>query len=680
VLTTNASVANLYVNGVFQQTVTDAVRVVSYMFGGTAPLVTTFGNTSTTIGSVYFDGYMSDIFGVAGQALLPTTFGQFDANGVWVPYPFATAKANVITAGGFGTNGFALNFDSANFNSGTLVWADQSGNGNDFTANWNCQTGANAAAGSDLVNDAPINNILNWGLFQYPDASTGASTYNYARQLVNGGSTTLAKQSKTWTKLPSSGKFYFWSWWNWYVTGGPATAQYGVLLSPTFYQNVSTLAPPADSGYFTMGEFANATAGASGTFTTGTQTVPIGTQQKPYFMFIDMDNGKAWVEVDGNIGNGNPTSGTNPILTWTPGRELYLCPLQWPTPSNTFAQTYDYTAGSGLNTIATPTTDYGYSPIQASNWPAATIPDGSTGFQAVLDTGANILTAAQAAFPNGLWWIKNRANADNNQLIDSVRGGTNALQSNTNLPPQAYSTPTAGDNCVAWSWATNASGLNTATGFQIVTYTGTGANLTVPHSLGAAPQLMLVKCITQTTNWAVYHSGLGPTQYRSLNNNNPAVTSATVWNNTAPTSTDFTIGTLSDVNTAGQSYIAYIWTPIAGYSSIGTYTGNNSSDGSFIYTGFAPQFVITNNYANTGSWKSYTWDFQSYNQLQYYMTANTTDGQLTNSPSNVVDFLSNGFKWRGGGTETNGSGNAYIYWAFAENPFGGSNVAPVTAR
>jgi len=548
-----------YVNGVrMSVTYPYVVAPINTQSVVNSTVLTTLGGDQS-----YLNGYLSDVFFVDGLALLPTDFGYFDGNGVWVPYEFATAKGNVVSAGGFGTNGFALRFESQYFNSGTLVWADQSGNGNNFLANWNCQVGAGGGTtGTDIVTDGLATNYATISpLYQ------GASTSNANLTTAN-------------------------------VTGKPS-------ILPAFVNS-------------------------------GTVPQIVGVNSA----------GVSW--------NGTEAG-------WTS------------TGNISFGQQSTFTAGTKLS---------------AAGLNAVTIPNGSTGFQAVLDTGANILTTAQATFPNGLWWVKDRVNANQHQLVDSVRGAANAVFLPSNAAQAAYTAPTG--NSVAWCWEastafSNPSGTNgatiastgltnAATGFSIVQWTSnSSADGRIYHNLGATPSFIIQRYASVATSQtlASYLSN-APGTYVTLNLNlNAAGSSGMI---VAPTSTTFSNAGAG----LGADMIGYLWTPIAGYSSFGEYTGNGSADGPFVYTGGKPAFVILKASSTGGaSWEIYDNVRNTYNPETLTLSSDTTAAEST---INGIDFLSNGFKIRTANANLNTSAVTYFYAAFAENPFGGSNVAPVTAR
>lgn len=671
-------------------------------------------NSTQVIGGAYvgssityfFDGYMADIINVDEQQLPPTTFGYFDSNNVWVPKTFQNAVSSV---GSFGTNGFALSFDAANFNAATSIWADQSGNGHDFYASqggglgspWNCLVGSGSPTagsgiygdGSDIVNDGPTANMLNLGMFTYPTTLANAASLYYTgrTQMIRAGGTSFVSRWSAFSFIPPTGKYYIYNFWNWYNNFVGGRNGWGGMLSENWYQGgtAPTTANAGNFSYFynnTSTNFPTVVNGGAA-FSTGTQNVTINAnQQLPMWFYVDMDNGKMWICNNNDLGNGDPAAGTNPLVTWSPGNfpnGLYFGNLQFQTGGGGFSNQFVMHSG-GLNSYSEPTNTFGFSRLQASSFPTPAVPNGATGFQDILGTDATILTQAQTAFANGLWWLKIRGpGPGDNQLVDSVRGAGQMLRCPGNANQSAFSFPGGAGNYVAWCWNKSAS-----TGFDIISYTGDGApSQTISHGLGSTPRFMIVKQYAGagSNDYYVYHSGSSTTpqnDYYNLNLTGSVSSSVTVWNNTAPTAANFTVGSNNGVNAAGNSYIAYVWSDITGYSSFGNYTGNGSSDGPFVYTGFAPELVILKASSGTsGSWYMYGWANNGRaNLVDLYTSANLSLIEQTDG-SNYLDFLSNGFKIRtGGASGTNQSGAVYIYMAWAANPFGGSNVAPVTAR
>jgi hypothetical protein len=326
-------------------------------------------------------------------------------------------------------------------------------------------------------------------------------------------------------------------------------------------------------------------------------------------------------------------------------------------------------------------------------------------FDATLYTGTgSALSVTNGGFQPDFVWIKSRAIVAGHGLVDSVRGRASVLYSN-DIAAQGTSGSTQdvtafnsngfalGTNSqiesntnastyVAWQWkgggtaVSNTSGTitsqvsaNPTAGFSVVTYTGTGSNATVGHGLGVAPSMIIVKNRTTTDVWLVQHSSLGPTKYIILNRTDAEGTASTPWNDTAPTSSVFSIGTLADVNRSTSNFVAYCFAPIAGYSAFGSYTGNGSTDGPFVYLGFRPAFIMTKRTNSGDSWFMFDNKRETFNPNDSYINANTTSVEDTNNNTIPIDFVSNGFKIRGTSTGINGSGSTYIYMAFAEAPF-----------
>lgn len=310
----------------------------------------------------------------------------------------------------------------------------------------------------------------------------------------------------------------------------------------------------------------------------------------------------------------------------------------------------------------------------------------------------NIVNAA--GFKPDLVWAKSRSNAVNHNLFDSVRGVYKGLISNdtaaeindtasltafnSNGFTLGPSTITLAPNYpgytyVGWQWrgsdnsaVTNTSGTitstvsaNTTAGFSVVTYTGNGTiGATVGHGLGVAPSMIIVKQRNSTESWATYHKSLGATQYLNLNQTMAAATSITRWNNTTPSSTVITFYNDAVSNGSGSTYVAYCFAEIAGFSAFGSYTGNGSADGTFVYLGFRPKFVLWKR-TTLESWIMMDTSRSPFNVADKILYPFSTAAEIT---SNRIDIVSNGFKIRTTDGDTNGSGATYIYMAFAENP------------
>ena len=308
-------------------------------------------------------------------------------------------------------------------------------------------------------------------------------------------------------------------------------------------------------------------------------------------------------------------------------------------------------------------------------------------------------------------WIKSRSRVDPHSITDIVRGVASQLDSSLNSAPTTHSDAItsfnsdgfslgsqadvnrSGTTFASWNWlaggsqgSSNTDGsinttytsVNTTAGFSISQYTGTGSNATVGHGLGVAPKMIIVKCISQTDAWGVYHSSVGAGKYLKLNETSAESTATTVFP-TAQTSSIFYLGDSGLVNGSGRTYIAYCFADVTGYSKFGSYVGNGSNDGTFVYTGFKPAFLMIKNTGTTENWNIWDNKRDTYNAVESRLYPNTNDAEST-SDSNDFDFLSNGFKIRNNGGNQGASGNTYIYMAFAEAPLVGSNNVPATAR
>ena len=362
-----------------------------------------------------------------------------------------------------------------------------------------------------------------------------------------------------------------------------------------------------------------------------------------------------------------------------------------------------------------------------------TIDDASEYFHTQLYTGTgselSVTNDANAGNFKPDWiWIKQRNASTNHGMFDSNRGVKQNMKTDTDDPEgtenesvktfntDGFTLGTSGDyngssdTHVAWQWianggttSSNSDGsitstvqANTTAGLSIVTYTGTGSTATVGHGLGVKPSVIIIKARTEPTggvhfgtdqgNWIVYHQGTAsdPETDLLLLNKNSAVSDSTGhMNDTAPTTSVFTIHTNVDVNESSDTYVAYCFAEVQGYSKFGSYTGNGSTDGPFVYLGFKPAWVMIKKSSGADSWiildnkRTDTGGKTNPVDKALYAESNTTEYDETLG----VDFLSNGFKYRdtggwGGGTD----GATYIYMAFAEHPFVSSEGVPTTAR
>ena len=319
-------------------------------------------------------------------------------------------------------------------------------------------------------------------------------------------------------------------------------------------------------------------------------------------------------------------------------------------------------------------------------------------------------SVSDVAFQPDFLWFKNRTGAGDHGLMDAVRGITKILHSNDNNAEatsngsndfNAFSSngfnygassalDTGSGTPCTWLWKANGSGsantagtinstvsVNTTAGFSIVKFTGTGANATVGHGLGSVPKMIILKKTNGGADWIVYHNSMGNTKALKLNTTAALSTDTGYFNSATPTSTLFSLGNDGFSNGSSATIIAYCFADVQGYSKMGSYTGNGNANGTFVYTGFKPAFVMAKNTAVTSSWEILDSTRNTFNPTAKSLFPDGTGVEY--DYTNRVDLLSNGFKWRTT-SSPNESGNSIIYMAFAEAPLVGTNNVPCTAR
>ena len=424
---------------------------------------------------------------------------------------------------------------------------------------------------------------------------------------------------------------------------------------------------------------------------------------------FDVDAGKIWFGRNGTwFNSSSPSAGTSPAFSGFTGDVMPIFGIGTASAGfdangyiNFGQRPFAYTAPSGFKALCD------------TNLPAPVVAKPSTAMDVKLYTGnGSTQTISGLGFSPDLVWIKNRSTGNASHVwFDTLRGANKALLSNATFAEANYAPygvtafnadgfsiadTTNGDYSTngsvggtysgaaqnaAWCWdagsttVTNTQGsitssvrANPSSGFSVVTYTGTGANATVGHGLGVAPQLIITKCRGATSDWGVYHASVGATAYLRLNLTNVSSTGTGPWNNTAPTGTVFSVGTNAATNTA-NTMIAYCFAPVAGLSSYGTYQGNGSSDGPFVYTGFRPRWIMIKASAGGATqWFIYDTARNTSNVGNFALYASDATAETSIL---LIDILSNGFKLRYADTGgyTNYAGWTYIYAAFAESSF-----------
>jgi hypothetical protein len=676
--TTQATSSNrtkLYVNGSLQ-----SFRSSSYLPQNTdGPVNNNIAHAVgryQAAGSAYFDGYIAEAHFIDSTALDVSDFGETDTEtGAWIPKKYS---------GSYGTNGFYLNFSDNSTVS--ALGTDTSGNGNDWTPN-------NFSV-NDCCPDSPTNNFCTLNpLDRYSSNNISTSEGNLEWANSSGGSYEMIRS----TQAMQSGK-----WYAEYVVnsqGGTSRILGGIVSVPNEslggYLGQSTT--ENSYGYAPNGiiYFNGSTTDTGTTYTTGDV---IG-------LALNLDDGEInfyknntyiaqKTGLSGYYAFGAHAYNTSDNGTFNFGQDSSFA-------GNKTAQGNSDGNGVGDFYYSPPA---GYLALCTANLPVPTIKDGTGYFNTVLYTGtgsSNSITGV--GFQPDWVWIKKRSASEDHELQDSVRGATKRLASNSTAAETTVATTissfdsdgftvvsdaTTNQNTAtyaAWNWkaggssSSNSNGTITSTvsanvdaGFSIVSFTGTGSNATVGHGLGVAPSMFIVKDRSSAGSWGVYHSGLTSAAYYLILNQSAAQSNTSnFWNSTAPTSTVFSLGDNGTINSTGDTYIAYCFAEVEGFSKFGSYTGNGSADGVHAHTNFAPAFLMIKRTDAAGWWYMYDNKREVYNANDNPLYALSSNGE---SPSSAfaIDFLSSGFKIRN--TDADLNVGDYIFMAFAEHPFKYANA------
>lgn len=612
------------------------------------------GTTAVSGGTTYKDGYLSEYNFVNAQRLNPSFFGEINqTTGQWVAKKYT---------GTYGTNGFYLDFKDGT--STTTLGYDTAGS-NDWTlTNFTRSAGVNDCWMRDVpAGNGSASSVQPSGNYAVLNPlNTNGGTFSKANLFYTAPSAWRASPSTI--LLPSTGKIYVEATLK--ANPGSGFAQIYAMIGVIAPSAVASWSFNSASSFYVAdtGDYVNYTSGSAGSFAGNAANTVLA-------LLIDRDANQVAVYQ-------NNTSVITVTLGIASGVELYI-----------FNCNYDGTRGAmdinfGQRSFAY-TPPAGFKALCTANLPTPTVKNGADHFNVQLSTGANIKTDSEALFINELVWIKDRANANNHQLIDSVRGSTAVLQSNTTAAETTYTAPSG--SSVGWVWrasdsspVTNNNGsissqvsANVAAGFSIVTYTGTGVTASVGHGLGVAPKLIIIKKRTAGTAdiWIVGNSTSGWNNFLQLELTNALAASNGPFNSTAPSSSVFTLGTSTATNQNTSNFVAYCFAEIAGYSKFGSYTGNGSADGTNVTLGFKPAFVMIKRTDTTSNWTMFDNQRDGYNVDNDQLYANTTGAEVT---TDLMDLLSNGFKSRSSDASINANGGTYIYWAFAETPFQYANA------
>ncbi len=650
--------------------------------------------------SYAFNGYMTEVNFVNAQQLTPSSFGETNAQtGVWQPKAYS---------GSYGTNGFYLNFsDNSNTTAATLG-KDYSGNGNNWTPN---NFSVTAGAGNDSVVDSPTSYGTDTGVGG--EVRGNYATLNRLHGVATSGSFYLTNGSLDLNVLDNSG------YRNFAATISPegfkGYCEVRMATDPNFqigFAFESIL--PSNTQYQTNPPNAFYMSG-DGNFRSG-QTV-VRSAYTPSFasgdilqIAFDFTGGarNIWFGRNGTWGTsaagvGVPATGTNPIFTVSDLSQA--CRLYFGintgagtvTINTNFGQRpFAYTAPSGFKALCTQNL-----PTPTIGATTATTADKYFGINLWTGNGTSQTLTNSGGFQPDWVWLKSRSSGTNfHNLYDVLRGATKYLFSNTTAAEgtnaQALTAFTStgfsvgNDNdvnqssgtYVGWQWKAGGTGVNNTSGsitssvsasptsgFSVVTYSGNSTNgATIGHGLGVAPVFVIVKSRNDTFDWIVWSRSFATNSTTAFLNTTDAAGAYSVWNSTLPSSTVITLPSSSYVNGTSKTYVAYCFAPVAGYSAFGSYTGNGSADGPFVFTGMRPAFLMVKNSSNPYTdWYIMDATRNTYNAAGLVLRPNTSTAEQDYTPN--VDFLSNGFKIRDGGAPWNGSAETIIYMAFAQTPF-----------
>ena len=628
--------------------------------------------------NLYMDGYLAEIHFVDGSSLDPSSFGFTDpVTSIWMPKRYE---------GTYGTNGFYLDF--ADNSSTAALGIDKSPNGNDWTPN---NFSVSAGSGNDSMLDTPTNN--------FPTLSSVDMSGNALEDAnLQGGTagTSGWRHTRSTVPLPSTGKWY----WEYKVPDASADGSNGWMTGIAY----SNLGYTQDINSNSTGLYGRQTENiynnSSSDPTTGSHFSTVSNNDILQYAY----NADSQTLFTGRNNtwelSANPVTGANP--NWTNvasggfpmvgsyGSSRYVI-------INFGQQGFSYTPPAGYESLS--------GNNLPSNSPSIIRPQKHFECVTFTGNGSTGQSITSLDFQPDFIWFKNRSAGNNHASMNSVIGRSKGLYPDSNSidfnssagrdlvsfdphgftvgnPEQASSTNNNGSNLVAWCWkaggataVSNSDGSITSSisanqegGFSIVTYTGTGSAATIGHGLGKTPKLIWVKNRTTTQDWFVNNGMIFNDygKYYKLNSSQNIASDTNVFPNTAPTSTVFSVGGDNAVNGNGDTYVAYVWSEIPGFSQFGYWTGNGSTNGTYVHTGFTPRLMIYRK-AVDENWHMLDTQRSPGNPNKLGLDPNLSNSEATDS-NLQIDFLSTGFKMRASHGTSNADGVNYFYYVWAGQP------------
>ena len=635
--------------------------------------------------SLEWDGYMAEIHFIDGARKQPSDFAETDSvTGEYKPIEYT---------GTYGSQGWYYNFSDNSNNTASTLGKDYSGNGNNTTPG---NISVSSGVGNDSVTDTPTNNwcVLNpVSRFQAQPPEDGN-----LRFFGQGG----GDGSVVGTHVLKPGKKYYWEF-EYTESGGGSQCPVGItddLFQRQFIKGGST-----------TGMFAFDFRGGAGTPGAKDEGSVTNMGSRPSNgdicgIALDLSAGKMYAhKANSYYNSGNPDNGTGAVITGIPTDRDYLLHVSVDAGGGGNETFFRFNFGQqGFSHQPSTFTDLLNS--QSIDDPTAT--PGTEYFNTVTYTAnRSARSITGVGFQPDWVWIKSRDASQDHAVFDAIRGAGKSFRTNVNQNELNFNnTLTSFDSDgfslgndanvgdvnyaqvahVAWNWfaggstVTNTDGnissqvrASTTAGISIVGYSGNGSNgQTVGHGLGVAPDAIILKCRTANQNWRVWHKSLATNgSKRLILDQTNASEDAGFLNDTAPTSTVFTLGNADEAwNESGDTYIAYVFSGVEGFSKFGEYTGNANSDGVFVFTGFRPAWIMVKRSSDTENWA--VWDSVrdgGSNPNGFLLRPDLTETEGGNVGAHQIDILSNGFKLRNSDSKGNGSGSEYVYFAFAELPF-----------